>query len=114
MISNKILILLFVIISIFCLSSSDVSKHSQRFKSSSSIIKDKFKGMILLGAFGDSLGAPTEDFNSNGNSTPKENRTCELSIATNWYNDKYYPNCWKIWPSPELIMVPFIILIYYF
>jgi len=67
--------------------------------------EDKFRGMLLLGGFGDALGAPTELHNTAaGNYTQHAwRRRCSLSVASRWYNQTLYPNTWEIWPPPNYI-----------
>ena len=60
---------------------------------------DKAKGMILMGAYGDALGCPTEQECQSGQIWL--NKTCELS---QYIYSSYHSSEWGVWPNQTLIL----------
>jgi ADP-ribosylglycohydrolase len=70
------------------------------FTCSQNTFLEKFNSLLLLQAYGDSLGAPNEMNNFKNYSSP-ENRKCSLTTSLTFYNETMYPNTWFIWPPPS-------------
>eukprot|EP01104_Vermistella_antarctica_P008457 TRINITY_DN2116_c0_g1_i1.p1 TRINITY_DN2116_c0_g1~~TRINITY_DN2116_c0_g1_i1.p1 ORF type:complete len:449 (+),score=61.46 TRINITY_DN2116_c0_g1_i1:53-1399(+) len=65
-------------------------------------LQDKFDGVILMGAYGDALGAPTEGVGLGDRIVNW--RSCALKDAKVWYNSTAQEkNCWGVWPPTTVV-----------
>jgi len=61
------------------------------------LIDDKLYGGILLGQYGDALGAPTEDAEMKYDNpvVPLANQSAHLVVASTWWGYDLWPNIWE-------------------
>jgi len=76
-------------------------------KQAKTSIQDKLEGMLLLGAFGDALGAKNENVGLSDQISPDV--SCVLSATGSFYNQTWQEqNCWGSESMRSLSLSPFL------